>query len=189
MNFSTIKDKIPSLNISKAPLVLTKSCNKYLLQGLTATTVIYIALFSYIYAVSESTLNTIKNTSPSKTVPIVFSSKTLKETHDSKTQKEDADIKDLIIDGLYQKTAQGLLPTIRRSDNLTSFRAYQHPFDLKNIPHDKPIITFVILNVDCDFWISHSYLILLTLNYKKLLRLPNFLWKNFHLPIFVLILV
>ena len=56
---------------------------------------------------------------------------------------------DLMIKGLTEKTEYGLLPIIRRSDNLTSFRAYQTPFSFENLPQ-KPVISFLVT----DFGLS-----------------------------------
>ncbi len=53
--------------------------------------------------------------------------------------------------GLYKKTGVGKLPIIRKSDNLTSFRAYQAPFSFKDIGQ-KPLISFIIQ----DFGLSQK---------------------------------
>ena len=146
MSLLSIKDKKPNLNFDKL-IQFQKDCvNKYFYQGLGVCAAAYVGLFLYTYLTSSQTLENIKDNIPSSTTPITFTSASLSsENHGSHAPKEDADIKDIIIEGLYQNTAQGLLPTIRRSDNLTSFRAYQHPFDFKTVNiAQKPLVAFVM---------------------------------------------
>ncbi len=143
MSFSSVKDKIPNLNTDKLIHMLKNCNNKYFIRGIAVTIILYVIILLYVYTSTQSTLTSIKNTIPSSTTPIKFTKTTIGKNNNNK--KQDADIKDLLIDGLYQKTSQGLLPAIRKSDNLTSFRAYQHPFNFEGINiKDKPVITFVV---------------------------------------------
>ncbi|MGH1455342.1 MAG: divergent polysaccharide deacetylase family protein [Alphaproteobacteria bacterium] len=141
-NFLKIKDKAQNLDLKKMTSLLKRIDKIYFIQGLAATAILYILMFGYVYFSSENTLNKLKEKIPSHTSSLEFVNH-IASNGNSTPHKQDANITDLIIEGLYQKTAQGLLPTIRKSDNLTSFRAYQHPFPLNNVPN-KPIVTLVV---------------------------------------------
>lgn len=48
------------------------------------------------------------------------------------------------VPGLYEAAVSGLLPVIRKEDNLTPFQAYKRPFEKKS---DKPLLSIVFFNV------------------------------------------
>tara|TARA_R110002072_G_scaffold149130_5_gene296823 strand:+ start:290 stop:1465 length:1176 start_codon:yes stop_codon:yes gene_type:complete len=114
---------------------------KSLTIGLALVFGLYVLLFSYVLFKAEDTIKIIESKLSYETIPVQVIGARNRPTH----QKSD-----LAIDGLYQNTASGLLPIIRRSDNLTSFRSYQRPFSFKEVSQDKPVISFIIT----DFGLS-----------------------------------
>ncbi len=141
-NISKIKDTIKTLNLKKASSLLKRIDKIYALQGLSVAMGIYLLIFGFVYLTSENTIKKITDKTPSYTAKLEYT-ESLNAKEKSKSKNKDESLSGLIIKGLYEKTAQGLLPVIRKTDSLTSFRAYQHPYDLKNFPQ-KPIITLVL---------------------------------------------
>lgn len=114
---------------------------KSLTIGLALVFGLYVLLFSYVLFKAEDTIKVIESKLAYETIPVQVIGARNRPTH----QKSE-----IAIDGLYQNTASGLLPIIRRSDNLTSFRSYQRPFSFKELNQDKPVISFIIT----DFGLS-----------------------------------
>lgn len=144
---SVITEKIQAIDTDKALSALKKCNNKYFFKGLGLIGLTYAMSVVYIAIMANTTLNAIKEKIPSETTPVIFSGQkiTQDKTHNA-SKKKDASLESLIIKGLYQKTKQGLLPVIRKNDNLTSFRAYQAPFDYNKITDTKPVVTFAVMD-------------------------------------------
>ncbi|PCI56782.1 MAG: hypothetical protein COB36_00445 [Alphaproteobacteria bacterium] len=109
-----------------------------LAKGLITVTVIYSLLFLYVYLNSAGTIAKLESQVIVENVPITHVEK-------SHTQITNVPASMSVIDGLHEVTDTGHLPIIRKEDNLTSFRAYQHPFTFKNIGN-KPLISFIIMD-------------------------------------------
>lgn len=120
---------------------ISKKLNlKIFILGMLTVVGLHILVNVYISLNADSTISALEDKMQSITV--------LLDNH----QEEDVILENtdrmvipenIKIDGLTEKTQFGNLPIIRKSDNLTSFRAYSNAFNFKNLA-DKPLISFVI---------------------------------------------
>ena len=110
---------------------------KSLAIGISIVISFYALLFLYVFINATNTVKKLEDQLATETISVQF----VKETKEIKTTKVMASV---LVDGLQETTKLGKLPIIRPSDNLTSFRAYQHQFSFDKV--DKPIISFILLD-------------------------------------------
>lgn len=133
-----------------------------LLRGLAVVALFYMLLWLYATWTAENTLKNLESKMASISVPLGQVTTTppdsLEHASESTSQHAGNENKGAhqkasgqknnalqTIDGLTEETRYGTLPVIRQKDNLTSFRAYQHPFSFAGKPlSEKPIIAFII---------------------------------------------
>ena len=133
---------------------------KALAGGLVVVLIAYYALFSYADSKREETLAYIASQIPSETVTV---QRIRKIKHTQKNGEDDTgddsefgnEARSSVhtIEGLYTQTELGMLPVIRKEDNLTSFRAYQHPFSFDGLNLNKPVLSFIVV----DYGLSNAH--------------------------------
>ncbi len=113
-----------------------------LLMGLGLLFAFYACLLTFILLQSKTTVQQLEAKLTSETV-------TITERQAAPTERDlrtAAYVKnDFLIDGLHVEEDEGTLPVIRKSDYLTSFRAYQTPFKYPQTL-TKPVISFALMN-------------------------------------------
>lgn len=123
--------------------------------GLGVVGLIYLLIFVYIFAFSQSTVeglekqlsSTFAKVEVSDKPPVTASdnSKSHDGAHHEEAEAQSTAPKELpdnLVEGLLEHTPIGALPIVRTTDGLTSFRAYQQPFDFDQI--SKPMVIFVV---------------------------------------------
>ncbi len=155
MNLQQIKNKIPLTKISwlgnlcaYIQIALSNIFNKMdisaFFKGIVAIAFIYLLLFLYVYSNGSETIKKIEDQITSENIPLTIAEK--KDTP-SNNSMEKGPKPISIVKGLHETTNIGRLPIIRKTDNLTSFRAYQRPFKFEEIKEtDKPIISFIVVD-------------------------------------------
>ena len=150
MDIAKIKDTIPSAlsieHIKQYAEPVTSIVQerfqdvdkKALTASLSIVALLYALIFLYVYMVSGSTIKDIESKLGFENVNIIY----VEHLEAQQQQEAEALTAELVIEGLYKQENEGLLPVIRSTDNLTSFRAYQRPFSFKGVT--KPVVTFVI---------------------------------------------
>jgi len=139
MSLTSITEKLPLGLLSRFNVLpaLKEIDVKILIKGLCCVFAFYAVAYVYVLATSSSTIQKLEDKLAHETVPI----KTIAPDMTPALAKTQA----TLIDGLAANSEYGLIPIIRPSDNLTSFRAYQAPFSFKNLS-DKPVLSFVLLD-------------------------------------------
>lgn len=127
LDVQKIKDGIKSLDI------------KILGTGAAAMIFALILINVFVWFNSAATIEKLNAASPVKLVEI----KKTENPNLSNKEQEQVLRNKFLIEGLSVDTTQGELPIIRKSDYLTSFRAYQTPFTF-NKNNKKPIIAFIV---------------------------------------------
>lgn len=148
MDFAQIKSKIPSFPASLSGLSANMDFvrdidMKALAIGLGLVATSYACLYFYVSSNAQDTIKAIESRLAYETVSVT-SMKAKQEKNERPAASKQ------VIEGLYQNTASGYLPIIRRNDNLTSFRAYQRPFSFENVDLTKPVVSFIVV----DFGLS-----------------------------------
>ena len=146
--------KIDFTNISKASkqycrriLVLLRSADRHaLVQSLAIVIGFYAIIFGLVYLRSSATLTSLEDSMPSETVEVSKGVAFGQEKSPHITDKEAN-----LVTGLSQREDIGNIPVIRRSDQLTSFRAYQSPFEFNNLKN-KDLLAFMVT----DFGLSEE---------------------------------
>ncbi len=158
-----IKSKIPKID----PKMLLDKCHgirgyiiktlekldiKALIIGIITVIAIYLLIFIYVSISAPSTIKELESKLTTETYPIDYV-----EHGKNNTDVENNNHANInagssspitapkIIEGLFEETPYGKIPIIRKSDNLTSFRAYQRPFTFPE-NNSKPIISFALLD-------------------------------------------
>ncbi len=129
----------------KPSIIIDNIDIKTLIIGIVAVILLYSTIFLYVHMKSDETIKQLESALSTNIYPISYENNI--EDKISHTEIEKLKLPDppQIIKGLFEETKYGKIPIIRTSDNLTSFRAYQHPFTIpKNT--NKPVISFVILD-------------------------------------------
>ncbi|MGH1376871.1 MAG: divergent polysaccharide deacetylase family protein [Alphaproteobacteria bacterium] len=122
--------------------------------GMATLGILYFLVSFYVSWSGAATLAALESKLSSETVSVhVAPPPEEQDKHGFQNKHATKDKKNTfkLVKGLYKRTGEGKLPIIRRSDNLTSFRAYQAPFSFKDIG-DKPLIAFIIQ----DFGLSQK---------------------------------
>ncbi len=146
MDIAKIKASIPEINrdllryrfnVAKDAVarIYKQIDTKTLTISMGGVAVIYALLFLYVYIGGSSYISKLESKLASEIVAVTYVEKEI-VAENTKPHAKD------IIEGLYEETKFGNLPIIRKSDNLTSFRAYQLPFAFPNTA--KPVISFVL---------------------------------------------
>lgn len=136
--------KLPDLKVSALPLDKFKTIDlKSFSLGLVGIAAFYTLVFVYVVINSKTTIETLEKTLASHTVKINAGDVAEQPAHESKKGIK-------LVEGLAETSAYGNLPIIRKSDGLTSFRAYQQPFEIAKL--NKPAIAFVVT----DFGLSRE---------------------------------
>lgn len=130
-------DKFNKTGIAK---ILGQLDIRALLIGLSTVFLFYALAFAYVALQSSATIANLESQLPSTHVAITkIEAPVIHHEEDNHIPVHN----DFLIDGLSHNTNAGELPIIRKSDYLTSFRAYQAPFT-----HDKnskkPVIAFIV---------------------------------------------
>lgn len=130
---------IPKLDIGKAKDTIKHIDVKALARGLGVVIIIYALIHLFVWLKSDATIEYINSQMPNIHVEITKIDAPHSDQHNEQKIPKDT----FLVDGLSTDTLAGELPIIRQSDFLTSFRAYQTPFqfDKKN---QKPVIAFII---------------------------------------------
>jgi len=149
MNVAKIKTAIQILNKDTLLGGIKSADKKILTLSISITLITYAFIFTYIWMQNKTTITNYKSNFISETVPIQKKEYQSKENEKATPKKI---YKDLAIEGLYEPYNNGLLPIIRKSDNFTSFRAFQHNFSFQNIDQSKPILSFIVM----DYGLSKS---------------------------------
>ena len=116
---------------------------KSFLFGIAGVALFYLALLLYCVFIGPSTVLSLEEKlaheriiipKPVEELAAIQGNNSHQEHHD---YNENHNITDGLlkspITGLFEKTEQGLLPVIRKRDNLTAFRAYKRPYDISSI--------------------------------------------------------
>lgn len=158
MDIAKIKAKAPTLD----PKMLMYKCHgirfyitkiisntdiKALIIGSIIVLAIYALIFIYVFASSSNTTKLLQNNLATEIYPINYVKHSeIEQINNQVTTVTTEAVIDPpeVVEGLYEHTKDGNIPIIRKSDNLTSFRAYQHKFTFPE--NNKPIISFVILD-------------------------------------------
>lgn len=138
MDIAKIKNSIPAINKENIIGGLKSADKQSFLLGMSGVISIYVVILIFVWTQSTATLQKIETALISETVSI----NTNARKHISQQASTRANF---AIEGIYEPYNGGLIPIIRKSDNLTSFRAYQHPFSFEGIG-TKPVISFIILD-------------------------------------------
>lgn len=101
----------------------------------------YLFLFGYSYFGAERTVQKLQDSMPSEITAVKRQSTFgLNTNHNAAASKNTQ-----IIEGLSRLEDDGQLPVIRPNDLLTSFRAYQTPFQFKNIG-SQAVLSFMMVD-------------------------------------------
>ncbi len=151
------KYKVISANIIK---IYNKIDLKYLAISLGCVFSVYIVILAYVFfKAGDVAIRKIERKLASEIVALQYIPDV--PTTKKKNIKKDSNYNDdanhsvtknkkikktiIAIKGLYEESEYGKIPIIRSKDLLTSFRAYQLPFDLEKVNKiDKPVISFVL---------------------------------------------
>lgn len=117
---------------------LLKGLGIYILILLTAYSYIKFYGSAYILKQEEALPSVVVNITKESPPPPTQTEKT--ESAENKNTNEP-----LFLEDLLEQTNVGKIPTIRKSDNLTSFRAYQAPFDIEKLG-TKKVVAFAVLD-------------------------------------------
>lgn len=126
--------------------------------GLAVVGGIYILIFAYVFLSAQRTITELEARLPSISVPISNVSEETSHTEEIKDSQKPKNA-DILTQGLLEKSENGFLPIVRKEDGLTSFRAYQLPFDFKKA--DKPVVIFIVKDFGLSAETSQSALDLL----------------------------
>ncbi len=148
MDIAKLKASIPEINydllryrLSVAKTALTQIYKqidiKWLAISVGGVSVVYALLFLYVYISGASYVLKLESKLASEIVAVEYI-----EQEIIIAKNVDNSTKDIVIEGLYEESKFGNLPIIGENDKLTSFRAYQTPFEFHNAL--KPIISFMI---------------------------------------------
>lgn len=130
---------IPNWNISKLIEAIKKLDRKALGLSLASVALVILTIQSLVWFRGDNAIKKINEQMPQIQVQI---EKVVAKPQEKEFEATSANSK-FLIDGLSVKTSVGDLPIIRKSDYLTSFRAYQTPFEY-NKETKKPVIAFLI---------------------------------------------
>ncbi len=143
MNFKVALPKslppLPKLDKHQIQGMIEKLDLRALAIGIGITLVFYTLINIFVWLKATSTIDHLKSQLPSTHTTITKAEP--KPT--TKQHNEPEESGKFIIAGLSTKTSAGNLPIIRKTDYLTSFRAYQAPFTFSKTDN-RPIISFII---------------------------------------------
>ena len=109
--------------------------------SLVGVVLFYTLISFYVSHNAAKTIESLNAKLPAETVHVEHIKKNKSQLDNDYPHDKKAEL----IDGLSEEAQYGLIPKIRVADNLTSFRAYQTPFDFKNVAN-KPVIAFSLLD-------------------------------------------
>ncbi len=145
INIAHISNIIRQQN-SNLTSLLSKADKRALLKGLSVVAGFYIIIFSFVYIKSDTTLKAIEDTMPSEIIEVskgdIFNHGKINHVYDKNIN---------LVAGLSRFEDTGNIPIIRKSDQLTSFRAYQTPFNFNDIKN-KNLLSFMV----ADFGLSEK---------------------------------
>lgn len=141
IDITMLKERLTQCKAKSLPLLQQINITA-LIKGLITVTAIYTLLFLYVYLNSANTIAQLESQIIVENITVQHVKKHIEQPHN---QTENIATSMSVIDGLHEVRNIGRLPIIRKEDNLTSFRAYQHPFTFKNIGN-KPVISFIIID-------------------------------------------
>lgn len=130
---------LESVDKERFILVLQTLNIRALAVSLSAVLFLYVLINAFVWLNGKSAVEHLNAQMPSIRVPVTFSeTSTHLETEDFEKIRDT-----FLIEGLSAETSAGELPIIRQSDYLTSFRAYQTPFEY-DATSKKPVLAFIV---------------------------------------------
>lgn len=142
--------KLPSLSSDHFKTIDLKSFG----VGLAAVCGLYVLIFVYVFISANNTLSELEGRLSSFSALIAIENKNTDSPSDAHKNEN------ILIGGLLEKADEGNLPIVRKKDGLTSFRAYQLPFDFKKV-NERPVVVFVVKDFGLSAETSQSALDLL----------------------------
>ncbi|MDH5723619.1 MAG: divergent polysaccharide deacetylase family protein, partial [Alphaproteobacteria bacterium] len=130
--------------------------------GLAVVSAVYFLIFSYVFLNANSTIASLEKHMNSYTLSFEDVSSHNFQINGPTYIVNPDEIKSggHFLKGLGEETPFGILPIIRKEDGLTSFRAYQTPYNLSGITQ-KPVIAFIIKDFGLSIDTSQTALDLL----------------------------